>query len=286
MSKILIIPDVHGSHEWEIAKDKISLFDYVVFMGDYFDSWENKWDDQGNNFKNICEFKRANFDKVKLLIGNHDFSYITGTRDGDKVSGHQYNKAGIIRALLNANSDILDLAFENDDWVFSHAGFSNTWISLLKKAIHFSLDKYPNESAYGKEFTNEKEYNKFMEYSTTPIEVWDENEFSIDMLNNFWHTRTHNPCDKNFSYRFDELLDWNGLYDPSGNEETQGILWIRPSALIIDAFYDKQIVGHTECQTDELLCFEKNGKKLVLTDSPTHKVHEFDTLFEIEFEKL
>ena len=42
MSKILIIPDVHGSHEWEIAKDKISLFDYVVFMGDYFDSWENK----------------------------------------------------------------------------------------------------------------------------------------------------------------------------------------------------------------------------------------------------
>ena len=75
MAKILIIPDVHGTHEWEMAKNEISQVDYVVFMGDYFDSWENKWDDQGNNFKNICKFKRNNSDKVILLLGNHDWSY-------------------------------------------------------------------------------------------------------------------------------------------------------------------------------------------------------------------
>ena len=34
--KVLIIPDVHGSHMWEIAKTKIAEVDKVVFLGDYF----------------------------------------------------------------------------------------------------------------------------------------------------------------------------------------------------------------------------------------------------------
>lgn len=34
--KVLIIPDVHGSHEWEIAKTKITEVDKVVFLGDFF----------------------------------------------------------------------------------------------------------------------------------------------------------------------------------------------------------------------------------------------------------
>lgn len=32
MSKICIIPDIHGSHEWEKAKDLKA--DYYVFLGD------------------------------------------------------------------------------------------------------------------------------------------------------------------------------------------------------------------------------------------------------------
>jgi len=34
--KILIIPDVHGSHNWEIAKERVAEVDKVVFLGDYF----------------------------------------------------------------------------------------------------------------------------------------------------------------------------------------------------------------------------------------------------------
>lgn len=42
MAKILVIPDVHGSHQWEVAKSiSPDSYDYAVFLGDYFDSWEN-----------------------------------------------------------------------------------------------------------------------------------------------------------------------------------------------------------------------------------------------------
>ena len=34
--KVLVIPDVHGTHNWEIAKSKINEVDHVVFLGDYF----------------------------------------------------------------------------------------------------------------------------------------------------------------------------------------------------------------------------------------------------------
>ena len=58
--KILIIPDQHGSHNWEIAKSKIDEVDYVVFLGDSVDSFDNKHPDQEENLKNIFDFVRKN----------------------------------------------------------------------------------------------------------------------------------------------------------------------------------------------------------------------------------
>ena len=83
MSRILSIPDVHGSHEWEVVKNlPAQNYDYIVFHVDYFDCWENEWPDQGENFKNICTFVREDTDHRKLLLGNHDWSYLTGTGTG------------------------------------------------------------------------------------------------------------------------------------------------------------------------------------------------------------
>ena len=46
MASILSVPDVHGSHEWEVVKNlPKDSYDYIVFHGDYFDSWENEWPD-------------------------------------------------------------------------------------------------------------------------------------------------------------------------------------------------------------------------------------------------
>ena len=51
-----------------------------------------------------------------------------------------------IRALLNSNYDIPDIAEEFDGWIFSHAGFSKTWVdTYFKKQLHVCLDKLPEE---------------------------------------------------------------------------------------------------------------------------------------------
>jgi hypothetical protein len=278
--KILIIPDVHGSHNWEIAQKKIDEVDFVVFLGDLVDSWENSWPDQGENVKAIFDFKRKYPNKVKVLLGNHDFSYISGTREGSLVSGHQSGKANEIRALFTANLDIIDLAFECDGWVFSHAGFSKTWVSYMKQQFHYILDKFPDEDPNRTIFSSMEEYCDYQKKVERTALVWDENEWGVDKLNEVWHTLTHFSGDKNFIYGFDELLDWHGCFSGSGDEVTQGPLWIRPNSLISEPYYPKQVVGHTE------YCFmgnyealtNKNTDVVILCDSASHIVPDvFDT---------
>ena len=47
----------------------------------------------------------------------------------------------------------------------------------------------------------------------------------------------------------------DGFFSPSGDEISQGPLWIRPESLLQDAYYPKQVVGHTE------MCLYKNAFK-------------------------
>lgn len=259
MAKILVIPDVHGSHQWEVVKSNSpDSYDYAVFLGDYFDSWENDWPDQGENFKAICNFVREDPAHRKMVIGNHDWSYISGTRDGYRVSGHQSGHILEIRNLLEQNLDIIDLAFECDGWVFSHAGFSDTWIKSIKKCFHsiFDVDGYE----------------------------WTETDFSVDFINRQFHSFSHSPEDDYFFYEFDELLDWYGFFSPSGDEISQGPLWIRPESLLQDAYYPKQVVGHTEMCLYEKVFLHQKENKVVVADSALHEVYSvFDTSTEYSF---
>lgn len=270
--KILVIPDTHGSHEWERIKSiPKENYDKVVFMGDYFDSgiyseskggWvqNNMWPDQGENFQNICNFVREDPANRKMVFGNHDWSYESGSRDGSNCSGHQNSKIGEIRALLNANYNILDIAEEFDGWIFSHAGFSKTWVDgFLKPSLHTYLDKWPEED----------DGNGL---------VWNESEFSIQFLNDYFHKLSHFPGDKDFQIGIDELLDWHGYFSGSGNEKTQGPFWIRPESLLADAYFENQVVGHTEYAFFGAIGLKEKDNKVVLVDSPIHSnIFIFDT---------
>lgn len=276
--KILIIPDVHGSHNWEIAKEKIDEVDFVVFLGDYVDSWENNWPDQGENVKAIFDFKRKHPDKVKVLLGNHDWSYISGSRYGSDCSGHQTSKITEIRSLFTANLDIIDLAFECDGWVFSHAGFSNTAVNYMKQIMEDIYTIYPKADKLC--FETKEEADAYFNELYKDVVVWDQNQYSVETLNKCWHERSHFHGDENFSLSFDEKLDWDGCISGSGDEITQFCLWIRPRALLNDAYYPKQVVGHTEycCAGEYEALTNKNGDVVVLCDSVNHDVFEvFDT---------
>ena len=146
--KVLVIPDVHGSHNWEQAKQIIDTVDKVVFIGDYVDSWENKWPDQGENLNNIFKFARENPDKVDVLWGNHDWSYFSQSRYGYQVSGHQPLHSTEISSLLNANKDILKVAVCYDDWVFSHAGITHAWVTTFKGDCEAEGIKFEEEDFF------------------------------------------------------------------------------------------------------------------------------------------
>lgn len=253
MAKVLSVPDVHGSHEWEVVKTlPKDSYDFIVFHGDYFDSWENEWPDQGENFKNICDFVREDTEHRKLLIGNHDWSYLSQSREGQNCSGHQSGsiysegKITVIRELLLGAKDILELAFECDGWVFSHAGFSKTAVNYMQEILKkLGMIQY-------------------------------ENEYSISLLNSIFKKRLEEYDIPDFSkwISFDEKLDWDGCFSGSGDEPSQFCLWIRPDSLLDDAYYNKQVVGHTEFCIYDKIYLQQGENKIIVVDSPNHEVYD------------
>ena len=263
MARILSVPDVHGSHEWEVVKTlPKDSYDFIVFHGDYFDSWENEWPDQGENFNNICDFIREDTEHRKLLIGNHDWSYLSQSRDGQNCSGHQRGsiysegKITVIRELLLGSKDILELAFECDGWVFSHAGFSKTAVNYMQEIL-----------------------------KNLGI-IQDGNEYSISLLNSVFKKRLEEYNIPNFSkwIPLDEKLDWDGCFSGSGDEPSQFCLWIRPDSLLEDAYYNKQVVGHTELCIYDKIYLQQGENKVIVVDSPDHEVYDvLDTQKEYAF---
>lgn len=255
----------------------------------FFDSWSNRWPDQGENFQSICSFVREDPEHRKLLIGNHDWAYLSQSRNGSKCSGHQSNpfnkeldKSFVIRSLLLSAKDILQLAWECDGWVFSHAGFSKVAVAYMKDVCHSILDVRPKVDKKTC-FDSKEECDKYMEELSKDFKEWDESEYSIDLINRLFRQRLedYNASDLDYAKKwlaFDEKLDWDGCFSGSGNEPSQFCLWIRPEALITGMAYPKQVVGHTEYCMGDFLALKSREDYLLIADSRNHKVYDiFDT---------
>ena len=133
MNKILIVPDVHGRTFWKKIYKLINDVDKVVFLGDYLDpySHENISSLEAiNNFEEIIAFKKKYYDKVVLLIGNHDLHYWPkfktwwGCRRID--SSFDY-----ISKLFLDNIDLFQISYKLDKYLFTHAGVLNGWLNLI-----------------------------------------------------------------------------------------------------------------------------------------------------------
>lgn len=142
-----IIPDVHQTtHFIKMVEDNISRLDKLIFLGDYVDNWlEQPWwnipeHNPINVINKIVSYKKKYSSKIDLLLGNHCLSYLSSNPISKKVSGHQHeHDKEIAQAFLN-NIDLFKIAVKYDNWVISHAGFSNTWVNNQKEK-GFDKDK-------------------------------------------------------------------------------------------------------------------------------------------------
>ncbi len=80
-----------------------------------------------DNFLDIIEFKENTDKEVVLLLGNHDYHYLPEI-DDTSTSGYQTVMAPTYKILLGENKKYLQIAYQFDDFVCSHAGLSSVWL--------------------------------------------------------------------------------------------------------------------------------------------------------------
>ena len=131
MKKLLAVGDVHGTSYWKQIVKNAKKDTIIVFIGDYFDSFDIGGDEQIANFKEILAFKKKNPERVILLIGNHEVHYISSLNQ--RYSGYQLGKAREIGQLLAPliRRGTLVACYQNNRFLFTHAGVSKTWFKTV-----------------------------------------------------------------------------------------------------------------------------------------------------------
>jgi predicted phosphodiesterase len=139
--KTVVLGDTHGRSNWKLAIYQEEPIDRLIFIGDYFDSYDIPGVEQIDNFKNIIKYKEDNPQvEVVMLIGNHDHHYFpeigyTGT------SGYQHRIAPSITQVIDENRHHLQMAYGFDNYLFTHAGVSPVFMDQV-----FGKDNWSKES--------------------------------------------------------------------------------------------------------------------------------------------
>lgn len=238
MSKVLVIPDVHGSQYWKVnIQQYFNTCDICIFLGDFINSFNEN--ERGvyanNNLKEIIQLKKNNSEKVILLIGNHDLAHCHFNHaNNPHISGYEYNSSMMFSETLRENKDCFQVAVKIDDWVFSHAGFSKTWYRWAK--------------------TITKVWTPIFKH--TPRDP-------VDFANWMWKKNECGP------------LDFNpNSWDVTGDDPISSPEWIRIPSLFRDMFYPNQFIGHTEICGDKpmFITNKDNTKNIICLDSRGHNL--------------
>lgn len=122
--KTLFIGDIHGRSTWKLIVNQEKP-DRVVFIGDYFDSFDIKTEEQCNNFLDIIAYKESGESEVFMLIGNHDLHYITGNNG---TSGYQKIGQYQIEPIIKKNLHHLQMCYQIENIICTHAGVSSQFM--------------------------------------------------------------------------------------------------------------------------------------------------------------
>jgi hypothetical protein len=127
--KTIVIGDIHGRSIWKLIYE-MEKPDRFIFIGDYFDSFDIKGADQLSNFQDIIAFKEKGLCETILLIGNHDHHYFPEVGDTG-TSGYQHLLAPSIQYVVGENRNHLQMAYQMDEFLFTHAGVSSVFMDQV-----------------------------------------------------------------------------------------------------------------------------------------------------------
>jgi UDP-2,3-diacylglucosamine pyrophosphatase LpxH len=190
------------SEVWDLP---LSNYDKIIFVGDYVDSFDLNSVTIKHNLLDIIHLKKTLGDRVVLLLGNHDIQYFIPKK---KCSGYRGEMQYDLYDIFTENLDLFTMAYEQDNFLWTHAGVTSPWYRELVKDL------------------NNPNY-RFIEV------VRERNPVSVaETINLAWELRHPNL----FAVDAD-----------SGGMSTWGSpLWVRPKTMEVHAFRGlTQIVGHT-----------------------------------------
>lgn len=217
--KNIYLGDTHGRDTWKQIVAAHPDADNIVFIGDYFDSYDISGIDQLINAEEIVQFKRDRetdpTKRVYLLLGNHDHHYWPGVIGKGSTSGFQRNMLPQFEQFFQDNIDAFQMAVMLGNRLCTHAGVCS---QFLKETGYWTYDSHTDESHVA-EFINELFHHK-------------PNEFSFNAFMNR------------------NVYGW--WLNPYGDNEGQSPIWIRSKSLQssnrnTDLHKNYvQIVGHTQ----------------------------------------
>jgi hypothetical protein len=122
---IITIGDLHGSEAWRQVKP--TIWDIIVFVGDYVDSFEFEDAHILRNLEQVIRFKKKNPAKVVLLLGNHDLAYWFNGERPHLCSGFRRRMLPVLQQLFYREAGLFQAAFQVDNYLWTHAGVVNRW---------------------------------------------------------------------------------------------------------------------------------------------------------------
>jgi hypothetical protein len=163
--RIMTIGDVHGRDTWKFMTHDSSYefeqwaimiengadpnddlfkndypytgFDKIIFIGDYVDSFDVDNTRMKKNLEDIILFKKSLPDRVILLWGNHDVQYFIK----DQIcSGYRPEMQWDLEILFRDNRNLFQLAYQEEDYLWTHAGLTKPILKGLIKQYEFLRD--------------------------------------------------------------------------------------------------------------------------------------------------
>lgn len=125
--KTIVLGDTHGRDTWKKIVADHPDAERIIFIGDYFDSFDIDYIEQIKNYQDIIAYKESGEKEVIMLIGNHDYYYFREI-NSDEISGYNHRAAVLIRPLLDQTRHHLQMCYIMDNFLFSHAGVSPEWL--------------------------------------------------------------------------------------------------------------------------------------------------------------